>query len=183
MLQDCAVESNNVAARLHHVAPPRLLDVALQFDAQRTVVEGRTEAAVNVASGKHQAAPLAQVDQLLHRNRVRTLGHGLCSIFSGQTAPSRSFDFRKCSLLKLRSAAIQPSQRCYSSLIISAATRPPASISRIATVPGTSTRLRGNVALPGFITSVSPKRTTPSRWLWPITSTSTGPPKWRSIAR
>src|SRR6266851_5271481 len=139
MLQDCAVESNNVAARLHHVAPPRLLDVALEFDAERTVVEGRTEAAVNVAGRKHQAAPLAQVDQLLHRDRVRALGHGLCSIFSGQAAPSRSFDFCKCTsgyssfaapLLNLRSLAIQASQRGYSSVIISAATRPSASISR-----------------------------------------------------
>src|ERR1700722_18319485 len=42
------------------------------------------------------------------------------------------------------------------SLIILAVTRPPVTISRIATVPGTSTRLCGSVALPGFTTSVDP---------------------------
>src|SRR4029077_20927227 len=43
MLQDGAVEADDVTARRDHRAPPRLLDVALELDAKRAVVPGRTE--------------------------------------------------------------------------------------------------------------------------------------------
>ena len=55
---------------VHHLAPPGLLDVALELDAERAVVPGRTESAVNLAGGKNDSAALAEVDQLFHRDRA-----------------------------------------------------------------------------------------------------------------
>src|SRR5260221_8259930 len=69
MLQDGAVEADDIAARRHHRAPPRLLDVALELNAERAVIPGRTEAAVDIAGRKDDPAALAEIDQLLHRDR------------------------------------------------------------------------------------------------------------------
>jgi hypothetical protein len=51
---------------LHHVAPPRFFDVALQFDAQRAVVPEAVDAAVNLARLKQETASFAQRNQLFH---------------------------------------------------------------------------------------------------------------------
>src|SRR5581483_4555799 len=47
--QDRAVEPDDVAARPDHLAPPRVLDVALELDADRAVVPAAREAAVDLA--------------------------------------------------------------------------------------------------------------------------------------
>src|ERR1039457_3497688 len=70
VLQDRAVESDNVGALLHHRAPPCFLDVALELGAERPVIVGGTEAAVDIAGGEDEPAPFAQVHDLLHRDRA-----------------------------------------------------------------------------------------------------------------
>src|SRR5208283_1119101 len=163
MLKNCRVQPQHVAAVLHHLAPPRFLDIALKLNAERAVVEGGSESPVNVARRKNNSTALAQVDQFFHRDRAFDGGH---CVFRGQQ------------FLLNRSL-----RRAQARLIISAETSPPLPISSIATVPGTPTRLRGSVALPGLTTSVAPNRVTPSTWLWPCTTTSTGPPNCVRIAR
>ena len=56
--QDGGVQTNHVIALHNHRAPPRFLDVALQFNPQRAVVPGRTQAAVHLAGLKHETPPL-----------------------------------------------------------------------------------------------------------------------------
>src|SRR5260370_10427553 len=84
MLEDRAVEAQHVRAALDHLAPPRLLDVALELDAERAVIESRAEAAIDIAGRKNEAAPFAQVDQLFHRDGAFDCGGCGGSIFSGQ---------------------------------------------------------------------------------------------------
>src|SRR6185437_8418200 len=89
MLQDRAVETDDVAARRHHRAPPRLLDVALEFDAERAVVPRRAEAAVDLACGEDDSAALAEIDQLVHRDRaLAARGRCLLGFLFGQNASS-----------------------------------------------------------------------------------------------
>ena len=56
------VQAHDVLALLHHRPPPLALDVVLQLHAERAVVPGRAQAAVNLAGRVHETAPLAQVD-------------------------------------------------------------------------------------------------------------------------
>ena len=67
------VEAHDVVAFLHHRAPPLALDVVLHLDAERPVVPGRAEAAVDLAGREDDPPPLAQADQGLHA--VTAFGH------------------------------------------------------------------------------------------------------------
>src|SRR5205823_5910276 len=64
--QDRRVEAFDVLAIVDHRAPPALLDVFLQLDAQRPVVPHRAEAAVDLRGLEHEAASLGQRHQLVH---------------------------------------------------------------------------------------------------------------------
>ena len=70
VLQDRRVDRHDVVALLQHRAPPLALDVVLQQHAVVAVVVGRADPAVDLRGGEHEAAPLAQRDDLLHRHRV-----------------------------------------------------------------------------------------------------------------
>ena len=63
--QDGGVEADDVVALLHHRPPPGLHHVALEQHAERPVVVGRPEPAVDLARREHEAPPLGQVDDLL----------------------------------------------------------------------------------------------------------------------
>ena len=66
---DGGIQPDDVLSASDDVAPPGLLDVALELDAHGAVVPGVGEAAVDLAAGKDEAAALAQRDNLFH-------GHG-----------------------------------------------------------------------------------------------------------
>src|SRR5205085_6408611 len=72
--EDGGVKADDVVAQLHHRPPPGVHHVALQQHAQRPVVIRRPEPAVDIARREDEAAPLAQVDDLLHAVG-RRLGH------------------------------------------------------------------------------------------------------------
>src|SRR5262245_6728636 len=57
-----------------HVAPPDLLDIALQLDAERAVVPEPVQPTVDLASLEEKPAPLAQRDDLVH---LLVFGHSL----------------------------------------------------------------------------------------------------------
>ena len=59
---------HRVVVPAHHVFPPGVLDVALQFHAQRTVVPAAVEPAIDLAGRKNEAAPLGERNQLVHRD-------------------------------------------------------------------------------------------------------------------
>ena len=65
--QDRRIDAAHVVAILHEHAPPELLDIILELDAQRAVVPGAGEAAVDLGAGIDEAAPLAQGDYLFHQ--------------------------------------------------------------------------------------------------------------------
>ncbi len=67
--EDRRVEADDVVAELHHRPPPGVLHVAQEVDAERPVVVGGAEAAVDLRGGEDEAAPLAEVDDLLHEIR------------------------------------------------------------------------------------------------------------------
>ena len=52
MRQDRAVHPDDVVALMHHDAPPVVLQVALQFDAERSVIPGAVKSAVDFAGLK-----------------------------------------------------------------------------------------------------------------------------------
>src|SRR5262245_62948057 len=98
MLYDVSAEADDVLALDDHRAPPRLLDVALELDAERSVVVAAVEAAVDLARLEDEAAPLAQRHDLVHQvgRRLRHRGeHGRCAAGHGQAravgcGPARS---------------------------------------------------------------------------------------------
>ena len=71
------VEPDDVVAALDDRLPPLALDVVLQLDAERAVVPGGPQAAVDLAAGEHQSAPLGEADDGVHA--VCGLGHGRVS--------------------------------------------------------------------------------------------------------
>jgi hypothetical protein len=60
--QNGGVEPFHVVALVHDRAPPGALDVVLQFDAQRTVVPGAAETAVDRRRWKHESTAFAETD-------------------------------------------------------------------------------------------------------------------------
>src|SRR4051794_30743375 len=60
---DRRVDADDVVAHLHGRAPPLLADVLLELDAERTVVPGRTGAAVDLARREDDAPSLAEADE------------------------------------------------------------------------------------------------------------------------
>ena len=73
VLEDRRVEGDDVVAFLQHRPPPLGLDVVLQQHPVVAVVVGRAEAAVDLRGGEDEAAPLAERDDLLHRDLGRAL--------------------------------------------------------------------------------------------------------------
>jgi putative FmdB family regulatory protein len=71
VLEDRRVDRDDVVAILQHRPPPLGLDVVLEQHAVVPVVVGRAEAAVDLRGGKDEAAPLAERDDLLHRDLGR----------------------------------------------------------------------------------------------------------------
>ena len=70
VLDDRRVERDDVVALLQHRPPPLALDVVLEQHAVVAVVVARAEPAVDLAAREHEAAPLAQRDDLVHRDDV-----------------------------------------------------------------------------------------------------------------
>ena len=64
--QDGGVQTDVVAVLLDELLPPGPLDVVLQLHAERTVVPGVGEAAVDLAAGKNKAAVLAEGNDFVH---------------------------------------------------------------------------------------------------------------------
>ena len=58
--EDGGVEADNFGARVHDAPPPSVFDIADQFGAQRTVVPGAGEAAVDLGAGKDEPSALGQ---------------------------------------------------------------------------------------------------------------------------
>ena len=67
--EDGGVDEHDVVALLHHRPDPRVLDVAQHQRAERPVVVGAAEAAVDLRRRVHEPAALAQVDDLLEVGR------------------------------------------------------------------------------------------------------------------
>ena len=70
------VEADDVVAQLHHRPPPGVLHVAEHQHAEGPVVVGGPEAAVDLGAREHEAAALAQVDDLVEQRRIRRGRHG-----------------------------------------------------------------------------------------------------------
>ena len=94
--QNRAVDADVVLVLLNEFLPPRTLDVVLEFNAQRAVLEFNAQravvprvrqAAVDFRAGEHEAASLAQRNELVH-HVVLHLCHGkpfFLSSFRGKT--------------------------------------------------------------------------------------------------
>ena len=68
--QDRAVHAEHVVAFLDGLAPPVVLEVALQFGAERAVVPAAVETAVQLAGLENEAAAFAQRNDFLHAGGV-----------------------------------------------------------------------------------------------------------------
>ncbi|MPM19201.1 hypothetical protein SDC9_65619 [bioreactor metagenome] len=64
--EDRRVHTDVIGRFLHELAPPCALDVVFEFHAQRAVIPGVRETAVDLAAGVNKTAPLAQGDDLIH---------------------------------------------------------------------------------------------------------------------
>ena len=66
------VHRTEIVMARHHIAPPGLLDVALQLDAQRSIIPEAIDAAIDFARLKQEAATFAERDDLIHRHNLRS---------------------------------------------------------------------------------------------------------------
>ena len=66
MHEDRTVDSHHVLPALHDVAPPSVLDVALELDAERTVVPAARQPAVDLARLRREPTPFGEVHDLFH---------------------------------------------------------------------------------------------------------------------
>ena len=64
--EDGAVHADHVVALPHHDAPPIVLQVPLQLDAQRAVIPAAIEPSVDFARLKNKTAPFAKADDFFH---------------------------------------------------------------------------------------------------------------------
>ena len=64
--EDGGIQAHVVGVLLHEFLPPCVLDVLLQLRAERAVVPGVGEAAVDFAAGEHKAPVLAQGNNFVH---------------------------------------------------------------------------------------------------------------------
>src|SRR5690606_6018325 len=69
------VEADDVLALVDHRAPPLVHDVALELDAERSVVISAPEPSIDLARLKHEASLFRERDHLLHE--VDLLGRGV----------------------------------------------------------------------------------------------------------
>ena len=60
--EDGRVEPDDIVAELHHVAPPRVLNVSLELDTDRPVVPRRAQATVDLGRRKDQPSAFGEVD-------------------------------------------------------------------------------------------------------------------------
>ena len=90
--EDGGVDQHDVVALLDHRPDPRVLDVAQHQRAERPVVVGAAEPAVDLRRRVHEPAPLAQVDDLIElgrRHRIRLRPSGLSGVPRSQLGLSR----------------------------------------------------------------------------------------------
>ena len=66
MHEDRRVEADDIAAVRDHRTPPGLLDVALEFNAERTVIPATVETAVYFARLKDETPAFAKTDDGTH---------------------------------------------------------------------------------------------------------------------
>ncbi len=64
--EDAGIEPLDVGPRGHHLLPPAVLDVPLQFDAQRAVIPDRAEAAIHLGGLIDEPPPLTERHKLFH---------------------------------------------------------------------------------------------------------------------
>ena len=65
-MDDAAVQPDDILPPRHEGSPPRILDVLLQFGAERAVVEETGEAVVDLGRGEDDSATLAERHDLVH---------------------------------------------------------------------------------------------------------------------
>src|ERR1035437_9212327 len=107
MHKDRGIETLDVVARAHHRVPPALLQVALQLDAERTVVPDGAKAAVDLGGLKNEPTPLGERHEFFHE-----IGEGHESRETGAGGrldlPVISPGGRQTSTIKRRTAALSP---------------------------------------------------------------------------
>ena len=64
--QDAGIEADHVAPPVDEGPPPELLDVVLQLNAERSVIPGVGQTAVDIGAGKNESASLGERDDLVH---------------------------------------------------------------------------------------------------------------------
>src|SRR5262249_1629069 len=71
MHQHRGLEPEDVPAEGDRVAPPEVPDVALELDAERAIVPGGAEAAVDLARLEDEAPALAEADEGVHVDHAK----------------------------------------------------------------------------------------------------------------
>jgi hypothetical protein len=92
MHQDCGIEALDVIPRVDHRAPPAILDVLLELNAQRTVIPHGAEAPVDLGRLEHEAPSLGERHELFHEGvfgHVRELERNRKSFRGVKIAPRR----------------------------------------------------------------------------------------------
>src|SRR6266508_4557602 len=78
MREDRAIHAYYIVALMHHDAPPVVLQVALYFDTERSVIPSAIEPAVDFARLENKTAPLTQADDFFHALGVGWRAHRKC---------------------------------------------------------------------------------------------------------
>ena len=74
MHEDTGIEPDDVAALVHESTPPEILDIAFELHAERPVVPGICQTAIDIRAWKNEPPALAERGDLVHGDDARLLG-------------------------------------------------------------------------------------------------------------
>ena len=99
MHQNAGIEADDVPALVHESAPPEILDIAFELDAERPVVPGICQTAIDIRAREDESAALAERGDLVHGDDARLLGgaHRFCSLQTRQPRGARQHRSSCCS--------------------------------------------------------------------------------------
>jgi hypothetical protein len=106
MHQYAGIEPDNIPALVHKSAPPQVLDIAFELDAERPVIPGIRQTAVNIRPWKDEPPALAERGDFIHGDDARLLDGAHLFAFSGSGSRAAPGD-----MFSSRSETAMPSER------------------------------------------------------------------------
>jgi hypothetical protein len=106
MHQYAGIEPDDIPTLVHESAPPQVLDIAFELDAERPVIPGIRQTAINIRAWEDEPPALTERGDLIHGDDARLLDGAHLFAFSGSGSRTAPGD-----MLSSRSETAMPGER------------------------------------------------------------------------